>query len=149
MPELKLIALDSEDLTVISAHLQDAVARVGDLTFLEVDKRFVSIFNRFDWLDESDQAMAQKGEYVRRQAGLRFDQVTRAMVSGIDLTQKDQILSLLSISFEQTDKPSGIITFNFSGEAGIKLHVNYIEAELKDLGAAWTTKNQPKHPESE
>jgi hypothetical protein len=34
MPDLKLIALDAEDLSVISAHLQDAVLKVGDIAYL-------------------------------------------------------------------------------------------------------------------
>ena len=49
MPDLKLIALDAEDLGVISAHLQDAVLRVGDMVYLPNEKRFVALANRFDW----------------------------------------------------------------------------------------------------
>ena len=49
MPDLKLIALDAEDLGVISAHLQDAVLRVGDMVYLPNEKRFVAMANRFDW----------------------------------------------------------------------------------------------------
>ena len=46
MPDLKLIALDAEDLAVISAHLQDAVMKVGDLAFLPREKRFAAVANR-------------------------------------------------------------------------------------------------------
>ena len=31
MKPLKLIALDEEDLAIVSSHLQDAVVRVGDM----------------------------------------------------------------------------------------------------------------------
>ena len=51
MPDLKLIALDADDLAVISAHLQDAVMKVGDLAFLPREKRFAAVANRFDWMD--------------------------------------------------------------------------------------------------
>ena len=34
MTELKLIALDEEDLAVVSSLLQDAVVRVADMTYL-------------------------------------------------------------------------------------------------------------------
>jgi hypothetical protein len=49
MELLKLAALDAEDLTVISAHLQDAVLNVADLTFLAAEHRFVLALRRFDW----------------------------------------------------------------------------------------------------
>ena len=34
---LKLIALDAEDLAVVSAHLQDAVVRKGDIAWLPAE----------------------------------------------------------------------------------------------------------------
>ena len=46
---LKLTALDKEDLTVISACLQDAVVRGFDLLYQPRRNRFVAIFNRFLW----------------------------------------------------------------------------------------------------
>ena len=39
MEKLKLIALDSEDLRVLSCHLQDAVIRVGDMAYLKENLR--------------------------------------------------------------------------------------------------------------
>ena len=51
MAELKLIALDADDLAVISAHLQDAVLKVGDVAYLPREKRFAAMGNRFDWAD--------------------------------------------------------------------------------------------------
>ena len=46
MSELKLIALDAEDLGVISAHLQDATFRVADITYIPRENRFVGLNNR-------------------------------------------------------------------------------------------------------
>ena len=34
---LKLVAMESEDLAIISAHLQDAVARVGEMAYLPAE----------------------------------------------------------------------------------------------------------------
>ncbi|MFN3868754.1 MAG: DUF2948 family protein [Hyphomicrobiaceae bacterium] len=150
---LKLLALDAEDLAVVSAHLQDAVVRVGDLAYLPRDKRFACVLNRFDWLGallDGDEAPAN----VRRRAGLRFEQVARARLKGLDLAAKDQVLSLLAITFEadagegdaREPLPSGRIELHFSGAATIELHVACIEAELKDLGAAWSARQRPSHP---
>ena len=47
--QLKLIALDEQDLEIVSSHLQDAVVRVGDLAYVPSQKRFAAILNRFNW----------------------------------------------------------------------------------------------------
>ena len=41
MDPLKLIALDKDDLAVISTHLQDAIVNVGDIVWLRAEKRLV------------------------------------------------------------------------------------------------------------
>ncbi|HEX9905739.1 MAG TPA: DUF2948 family protein, partial [Propylenella sp.] len=43
---LRLIALDEEDLAVISTHVQDAIVRVGDLAFRPAEQRFALAMNR-------------------------------------------------------------------------------------------------------
>ena len=49
MEELRLTALDEEDLSVISAHLQDAVILIGEMKFTPARRQFALIANRFDW----------------------------------------------------------------------------------------------------
>ena len=46
---LKLLALDEEDLAVLSAYVQDAVLKVGDLIYLPKEQRFAVAMNRFIW----------------------------------------------------------------------------------------------------
>lgn len=142
MQDLKLIALDTEDLRVISCHLQDAVVRVGDMAYLKPEMRFAAIANRFDW------ELAAKGgneALQRRRSGLRFERVTAARVHGIDLQQKDQVLALLAVTFEAGDEPSGAVILHFAGGAAVRLEVECIEAELRDLGAAWRVRSKPEH----
>lgn len=145
MQDLKLIALDSEDLTVLSVHLQDAVIRVGDMTYQKADTRFAAVANRFDWTHAAKPDISDKDRLVRRRTGLRFERVLGVQVTGIDLSKKDTVLSLLTIAFEQGTAPSGHVTLAFSGGAAIRLDVECVEAELRDLGAAWATKGKPKH----
>lgn len=144
MPDLKLIALDEEDLGVISAHLQDAVLRIPDMTYLKGDKRFAAVVNRFDWT-KAVMAGGGKPALERRRSGLRFERVLGAQTAGIDVKDQKGVLSLLAIRFEPKDSPEGFVTLQFSGGGAIRLHVECIEAELADLGAAWSTKRQPKH----
>lgn len=148
MTDLKLIALDAEDLAVISAHLQDAVLRVADIAYLRQDRRFAAIVNRFDWASPAASGKGPRGkaQHVRRRSGLRFERVLGAQTSGFDPKAKDAVLNLLAIGFEPKDEPEGYITLLFSGDAAIRLHVECIEAELKDLGAAWRARAKPNHP---
>jgi hypothetical protein len=149
MPDLKLIALDAEDLAIISANLQDAVMTLGDLAFLPREKRFAAVANRFDWVDaiESETASGSERRYARRRAALRFERVLAAQVHGMDLKNKGAVTSLLAIGFESLDPPSGQIILQFADGGAIRLNVECIEAELRDLGPAWQAKSRPQHPE--
>lgn len=142
MQDLKLIALDPEDLRVLSCHLQDAVMRVGDMAYLKAEMRFAAIANRFDW---ERAAQEREGVYQRRRSGVRFERVKAAQVSGIDLKQKNAVLELLAVTFEPGEEPSGTITLQFAGGGAIRLLVECIEAELRDLGAVWRTRTKPEH----
>jgi hypothetical protein len=149
MAELKLIALDADDLAIISANLQDAVMKVGDLAFLPREKRFAAVANRFDWVDaiEKETVRDEERPYARRRAALRFERVLSARVQGLDLNNKDAVTSLLAIGFESLDAPAGQITLQFADGGAIRLDVECIEAELRDLGPAWQAKSKPQHPE--
>lgn len=142
MKDLKLIALDPEDLRVLSCHLQDAIIRVADMAYLGREMRFAAIANRFDW---EAAGQTEQGEGQRRRTGLRFERVKGARVQGFDLQNKDVVLELLAVTFDAAEEPSGTITLYFAGGAAIQLQVECIEAELRDLGAAWRAQSKPVH----
>ena len=142
--DLKLIALDAQDLSVISTHLQDSVMRVGELDFDRRAMRFACVVNRFDWLAAS-KGLGLLKSYERRRAGLRFERVLGVRTLNIDLSSKDEVLSLLAVSFAKGEPPGGRISLLFSGGGVIELNVECIEAELRDLGAAWATHAKPVH----
>ena len=138
MPDLKLLALDSEDLEVISATTQDAVVRVGDMGYAKADRRFALLMNRFAW---------EEGTKVpqRKRAALHFDRVNDVKVQGIDLNAVDGVLDLLAVTFTVTDEPAGRIDLDFAGGGTVRLDVECLEARLQDLGAAWAAKATPTH----
>jgi hypothetical protein len=142
MEDLKLIALDPEDLQVLSCHLQDAVIRVGDMAYLRREMRFAVIANRFDWERATND---EDAPYQRCRAGLRFERVTSARIHGFDLQQKDAALDLLAVTFEGGEEPSGAVTLHFAGGGAVRLEVECIEAELRDLGATWRANSKPVH----
>jgi Protein of unknown function (DUF2948) len=139
-PALKLLALDDDDLAVLSANTQDAIIRVADMAYLPPVKRFALVMARFDWEG------ALIGRCERRQAGLRFERVSQVVRSGLRQDQPEAILNLLSLSFEPAALPSGFIRLTFSGGAVIRLAVECIEAEMHDLGPRWPARAVPGHP---
>jgi hypothetical protein len=144
MADLKLIALDEEDLSILSAHLQDAVVRVGDIVYEAPHKRFALLLNRFDWTAVTE--AKPKQPYKRCRSGLRLERVSAVRSLNIDRSDKDAVLSLLAITFAPEEPPSGTVTLHFSGGMAIELTVECVEAELRDLGAAWATTARPRHP---
>ena len=96
---------------------------------------------------ENEAAKGDERRYARRRAALRFERVLSAQVHGMDLTNKGAVASLLAIGFEPLDPPSGQIVLQFADGGAIRLNVECIEAELRDLGPAWQAKSKPQHPE--
>lgn len=140
MPDLKLLALDKEDLDVISATTQDAVVRVADMGFARADHRFALLMNRYAWEEPG-----KKGQ--RRRAALHFDRVNAVQVAGIDTNARDGVLELLAIAFAPAspEEPAGKVELRFAGGGTVRLDVECLEARMQDLGAAWAAKMKPEH----
>jgi hypothetical protein len=136
---LRLIALDAEDLAVISCNLQDAVVRVEDLAYVPAQRRFALLASRFDWV------AADAGRQERCRAGLHFDAVLKVASTGFDRADREAVLNLLSISFEEGEAPSGAVVMTFSGGAAIRLDVECVDAQMRDLGVRWTARHKPGH----
>ena len=143
MDSLKLVALDKDDLEVISAHLQDAVVKVADVLWRPAEQRLVVALNRFDW----ELAQGDTPEYRRRRSALRFDRVRTCKCRNVDPGGKDQVLNLLTIAFAENDPPAGVVTLMFSDGVMLRLEVECLEAEIVDLGPVWTTACCPDHAE--
>lgn len=141
---LRLLALDGHDLEVISAHLQEAHVRRGDLRYLPRERRFALALHRFDWEREADAPPR------RRLAALHFEQVRavrhRNLAHGnLAHDDPDSPLSLLAVYFVEGDSPSGAVILEFAGGAAIRLDVECIEAQMKDLGPEWEVDSGPAH----
>jgi hypothetical protein len=142
MELLKLIALDKDDIEVISTHLQDSVLKVGDIVWRPAERRLVLGLNRFDW----EAAVDCNASFRRRRTALRFDRVLAVKCRNISRDDPETVLNLLAVEFREADPPSGFVTLVFSGDAALRLHVECLEAELADLGPVWTTGACPNHP---
>jgi hypothetical protein len=142
MTPLKLIALDADDLEIVSAHVQDAVLKVGDIQFDPGRKSLVLPMNRFAW-EAATGVLRQHNE--RRNSVLHFGRVTSVQSSGIPREKKAEVLSLLAIAFEPQSTPAGAVALLFAGGGAIRAQVECIEARLTDLGGAWEASSRPVH----
>ncbi|MBV6656810.1 MAG: DUF2948 family protein [Devosiaceae bacterium] len=141
---LKLAAFDADDLAVVSAAVQDMIVKVGDMTYLPRDKRFALVGNRFAWEINAER---KRPPYQRRRSGLQVTRVIKAERAGLRSDRPDDVLDLLSITFEPSDAPEGSVLFAFAGGASVRLHVECLELAMADLGGAWTTQSLPRHPD--
>jgi hypothetical protein len=124
---LKLIALDREGLGVISAHVQNTCVKRADMTWIPRQRRFVVAGMRYDWVG------AKTGPEERVASVLRFDRVLKVSHLGLKDLDEDAVLNLLAVTFEKTDPPAGVIFLAFADGALVRLDVECVEAELRDM----------------
>lgn len=134
---LRLIAEDEADLKVISAALQDAVAKAGSLKYLAKKRRFSLEVNRYRWEDESKS---------RARAILAIDSVLGVKARGLSKSDPEMVISLLSLNFEPgSEAPGGTLMMLFAGDGELALEVECLDVTLLDGGQVWPTKHQPDH----
>jgi hypothetical protein len=145
MEELKLVALDKDDIEVVSAHVQDAIVKIADIFWQPRDRRFVMALKRFDWMNAADALKNKAPDYRRCRTALRFERVISCKCRGLDHIGKDTLLNLLAVEFAERDAPGGTVTMTFSGGGAIRLEVECLEAELVDLGEVFAAMACPDH----
>lgn len=139
---LRLLAADEEDLKVISACLQDAVAKVGDFAWLPGERRFAFVANRFLWEAGGDKRV---GPFWRTRVGAHFGDVREVKRQNIRSAPKDAVVELLAIRFEPAEAGAGAVLLDFAGGGVIRLDVDAINAEMHDLSEPWRTQSKPAH----
>lgn len=139
---MKLRAVDEEDLKVVSACLQDAVAPIADMAFLPAERSFVLVVSRFRW-----EALGGV-MYERVLCGIRIEGVERVRLRGFDLRDRDRMLDLLAVE-PVYDAPGaavpGALVLYFAGSAAIRLEVRNWLCHLEDIGEPWPTTRCPFH----
>ena len=128
--QLKLFALDADDLSVISAHVQDAHVQTSDIVWRQDEKRLVVGMNRLDW----EQTLSGGTRPRRLIAALRFDRVLACKSRNIELGRPEAMLELVGIEFHPGEAPGGSALLLFGHGGALRLDVECLECELTDLG---------------
>lgn len=141
---LNLGAMDADDLSVISALTQDAVFPAQEMRWDRQANRFAVLLNRFRWEEGPARGTAPE----RVQSLLVFETVTGVASNGIDRKDAETVLSLLSVTFSETDAPAGHVELTLAGDGAIRLSVEALEVTLKDVTKPYMapSKKTPDHP---
>ena len=138
---LKLLALNDDDLKVLSAHLQDSVILVKDMIFLKKSRTFLMMVNRFMW-EDVERGIFRENKRIR--CAVKFENVLEVKSRNISQKKKDKILELLSIDSEVKNNKKELLII-FAGNNEIILIVEEINILLDDVGLPWKVKHVPKH----
>lgn len=151
---LRLTAIDVDDLVVVSSLVQDAVFPIHEMTWRAKERRFAVLLNRFRWEDKS-KADARSRAYERVQSVLTFDDVLSVSSQGLDRSEKDVVLSLLSATFEPGEDGGGQIALMLAGDGVIALTVEAVNVTLQDVSRPYRApsgsapEHKPEHKDAD
>ena len=142
---LRLLAHDADDLGVLSAALQDAVAKIGDIRWDAQARTLTLACNRFRWeAAPKGQKGAKHGERVR--SALQFGDVTGVQARNLRRDAKGAVVELLSIGFEPAEEPpAGVVILTFAGGGDMRVTVDCLDVALADVSDPWSTSRTPGH----
>ena len=126
---LRLLAADEADLETISALVQDAAVKSGDVAYDAKARRLVIIANRYRW---------ETRQPSRVRCVLRLDSLTG--LKRRRWPSSGTVLDLLALRWE-----NGGIEIDFAGGAALRAEAECIDVELHDLSGPWGAKRTPRH----
>ena len=143
---VRLRALDTDDLQVVSALMQDAIFPITEMKWDQGRRRFAILLNRFRWEDQPPNA-PQRHDYERVQSVLAIEDVQNVSTQGVDRSQTDMVLSILSLSFEPGDDGMGRLEIILAGDGAIGIDVEALEVVLQDVTRPYVapSRHMPSH----
>ena len=133
---LRLLAQDADDLAIISTAMQDAVAKVGDITYEAKAQRLTIAFNRYRW---------EAGGNERVRSALQLGGVMTVQARKIRRAPRDAVIEVLAVTFDAGEAPGGIVTISCAGGGDLRAVVECVDAVLADVSEPWPTPRAPAH----
>lgn len=136
---LYLGAEDADDLRVVSTLVQDAVFPIGEMSYRPAKRQFALLVNRFRWED--------RREAERVQSLLSFDGVLAVRTQGIDRSDRDTVLSLLSLEWQAGADGAGVLELVLAGDGAVALEMEALDATLRDVTRPYLapSRKTPQH----
>ncbi|AQS47070.1 hypothetical protein BMG03_04115 [Thioclava nitratireducens] len=145
---IALRAETKDDLPVIAALVQDAVLPITEIAWEAKSRRLALLINRFRWEDKA-QAEAEKRPYERVRSLLVISDVTHVASMGIDRSDRDVVLSILDVAFEEAEDGAGRVTLTLAGDGALAADVECLDVDLRDVERPYRAPSGkvPHHPE--
>jgi hypothetical protein len=150
-PKLRLLAHDRDDISVLSALLQDAIIPGADMSFDRKLNEFVIVANRFCWeLEPLTDVKSSDGKAIheRRLCGVRIARVRSVHHNHWPKTRQYRLFNLLAlglVDMAEHAKDGSVLQFEFSGGSSLRLNVDDVDIAFADLDVGHPTSLQPKH----
>ncbi len=143
---LHLLAQEAADVTVLSALVQDAVLPLAEMKLDRPRRRFAALLNRFRWEDREAAERAGR-PFERVRSLLTVEGVLSARTMGIDLREKEAVLSVLSLDWLPGEDGSGRLTLVLAGDGAVALEVEALDLRLEDVTKPYLapSRKMPSH----
>jgi hypothetical protein len=137
---LRLIANEPEDVPVVAAAVQDALARPRDMALRARSRTFGIELLRFQW-----ETAGPKPPWFRIRSVLAFGDVGGVRASGLSREDAAPTPLLAIRHLPGPEAPAGEFLLTFGGGGELRLDVACVEITLMDVGPAWPTRRRPDH----
>ena len=127
---LTLLANEPTDLPVLSALMQDAIVRVGDIGWDSRQRRLVLLASRYRW---------ETADKTRARTALRLESVLKVQRQNWPV-DPDATLALLAVT-----ATGDHVIIAFAGGPCLRAEVECIDAVLEDMSPAWAVQHRPAH----
>lgn len=145
---LTLKAEVPEDLAILSALVQDAILPTSEIRHDRKGRTLSLLLNRFRWEDRTAAEAAQR-PYERVRALLVIADVTTLASLGLDRSDKNIILSILSLSWQPAADGTGELLLTLAGDGAIAVRVECLNVTLRDVTRPYLapSRHLPHHPD--
>ncbi len=137
---VRLKAESVEDLTVLSALLQDAVGKAKDFAFLPKRRRFIFVVNRYRWEDGQ-----QNGPGQRVQTGVTVENALKVRAKGV-APGVDKPVEILDLAWAAGEDGAGSLHILCAGGAEFAIEAEALDVALADITKPWAASARPRHP---
>ena len=144
---VRLRAVSSEDIEVLSTLLQDAIIPGEDMTYDRSSRRFVMVANRFCWDRPAIAGVttdAGAPVYERQLCGIQIHGVDQVLTTGMPASRRGALFNLLAIT-GATTKEGANVELLFSDGVSLRLVSDGLLILAEDLDDGHPTPNLPSH----
>ena len=143
---IKLVLRSSDDVTMLSAFLQDGLVSHQDIHFDKARSEVLMVIDRYRW--EQD---AERRERVLM--GLRIGKVSamrqKKMAGADPLNKAPSFYNLLNLAYEQGQDGSKSLNFIFSGGAALQIAIDDLMMSAGDIAPPRPAMARPDHDDKQ